>query len=129
MTPNGYSPLQDELLKLQAGGTFTATGNSAALDLGNGYAPGGGGWPAQVAVKVTAVKTSAGNEAYAFRFQDSPDGATWTDRTPAVAAQAVDTFVLAGFVLAQFVRLAWTIAGTAPTVTIADAYLNPQTNG
>lgn len=122
-----YSSLQDELLLLQAAGTFTATGNGAALDLGAAFAPGGGGLPCQCAVQVTAIDTTDGNETYKFKLQDSPDNAAWTDRTPDTAATAVGACVVQGFIVQRYVRLVRTLAGTTPSITIGNAYLNPLT--
>lgn len=129
--PNGFAPLQDELLILQASATLTTTQNGAALDMGSGFSPGGGGFPVQCAINATAVKVSAGNESYTFKMQDSPDNATWTDRTPPVVFAAPgalpDMIALQGFITARYARLVVTIAGTAPTITFDNVYLNPMT--
>ncbi len=129
--PNGFAPLQDELLILQAAATLTTTQNGTALDMGAGFSPGGGGFPVQAAINATVVKVSAGNESYTFKMQDSPDNATWTDRTPPVVFAAPgalpDMIPVQGFITARYARLVVTIAGTAPTITFDNVYLNPMT--
>lgn len=121
---------QDEQLVLQAAGTLTTTGNGAALDLGAGFAPGGGGQPMQAIVPVTALTTGgAAPESYKFKLQDSADNVTYRDASPEItlAAQAdKTTHVLGAFVRARYVRLARTVAGTAPSITLGKCYLNPQ---
>lgn len=114
---------QDEATRLEASSTQTATYNTAALDLGNGFAPGGIGEPVAVVANVTAIKTSAGDETYTHKLQESADAAAWTDAGVAVAMTAVGTSVAKGFITKRYVRRAVTIAGTAPTIT-NDALLN-----
>src|SRR4051812_10730322 len=68
---------QDAGLALQASVTKTASFNSAALDLGSGYAPGGGGRPMQGVVNFSAGDFTTGDETYTFKIQDSADNSAW----------------------------------------------------
>jgi hypothetical protein len=119
--------IQDVQLRLQASVTKTASFNSTALDLGSGFAPKGGGQPMQGIVPVTALDTTSGDETYAFKLQESDDNSTFTDMTPAVSATAVSTVACKGFVTKRYVRLVLTAAGTTPSITYGDAFLNPIT--
>ena len=90
----------------------------------------------QAVIEASATKLTAGNETYTFALQDSPDNATWTNRSASVTSLgegiATDggggTILVGGFIRQRFVRLATTIAGTAPTITLSDIYLQPQVN-
>jgi hypothetical protein len=115
----------DVQLILMAAATLTASANGNTLDLGNGYAPEAGGQPVQAVVQVSAVKTSATNETYVFTLQDSPDGATWRNRSPSESLLATGGFLLSGFIENRYVRVIATLGGTAPSITFGDVYLNP----
>jgi hypothetical protein len=114
----------DDQLLLQAAGTLTATGNGTALDLGAGFAP-AGGKAFQVAIDATARDFTTGDETYKFKVQDSPDDATYTDRTPDTSLLAVGSIVLQGALHNRYVRLVRTLGGTTPSVTIKAVYLDP----
>ena len=135
MDPKVIGP-QDSQLLLNPAGVITTSGNGVSLDLGNGFAPGGGGIPMQAVIEAGAIKLTAGNESYGFKLQDAPDNATWTDRSPNVTTATegllVDggggSILVGGFIRQRYVRLVTTIAGTAPTITLSDIYLQPQVN-
>lgn len=118
----------DANLKLLAAVTLTATANGAALDLGQGYAPNLGGEPMQAVGIITSVKTSATNETYAFKVQDSPDNSTWTDRSPSVLVTAAGALQVSCAITQRYVRLVYTLGGTAPSIVMGNIYLNPFTN-
>ncbi len=131
------------LLILAASATaITATANTATFDLELGastptwpWLPGMGGSPMQAVISVTSFKNSVGDETYTFKVQDSPDGTTWTDRSPSytVVQEGVD-HALGGFVVlgffsrARYLRVAITLAGTSPSLVLGDVYLAPITN-
>lgn len=139
---------QDSQLVLLAAATISATANEASLDLANGstvtpnFAPGDGGIPMQIFMPITSVKLTAGNETYAFKVQDSPDNATWTDRSPTwgnpTFAAPTDSFpavdgaggliVSGAFIRARYVRIVATLGGTAPSIVLGNVYLQPSTN-
>lgn len=116
---------QDEQLVLQATATQTASANSAALDMGSGYAPGGVGQPVAAVIQVTAIDRVTGDETYNFKLQESSDNSAWTDISPNVATTVVGVIVAKGILTKRYVRLATTLAGTTPSVTYK-AYLNPR---
>lgn len=126
---------QDEQLRLDAAAgaaatTQTASTNSAALDMGAGFAPGGLGQPVAGVIDFTAADRADSNETYTFKLQDSPDNSSFTDITPAVAIAVsgttapLTTIVLKGFQSQRYVRLVSTIGGTTPSVTFK-AWLRP----
>jgi len=124
----------DAQLPLFAGGVVAASTNFPSLDLGVGYAPNGAGQPMTAVIPITTVKLSAGNETYVFKVQDSPDGATWTDRSAArsIADDSIATTDGAGGEIAlpcaiinEFVRLVATLGGTAPSITLGGCFLSP----
>ncbi len=122
---------QDSQLLLQASVTKTTSFNSAGVDLGSGFAPGGGGKPVQAIVTYTAGDFTTGDETYSFKLQDSPDNSTFTDRSPAVVAPVsasapAGSIVIGAFVQQRYVRLVATLAGTTPSITYS-AYLQPNT--
>jgi hypothetical protein len=135
MDPKAIGP-QDTQLLLAAGATVTASGNGTALDLGAGFAPGGGGIPMQAIIEASATKLSAANETYSFKLQDSVDNSTWIDRSPPVTAAnegiTVDgtggTILVGAFIRQRYVRLVETLGGTSPSVVLSDIYLQPQVN-
>ena len=118
---------QDTQLRLQASVTKTASFNSTALDLGSGFAPGGGGRPMQAIVPVTAFDFTTGDETYSFTLQESSDNSSFTTISPSVSATAVTTYVVKGFVTQRYVRLVLTAGGTTPSITYGDAFLSPIT--
>jgi len=110
--------VSDAKLALQASVTKTASFDSAALDLGSGYAPGGAGQPMAAAVSVSAVDTTSSDETYNFTLQESDDGSTgWAACGAAAAASAVGGVLAKGFVTKRYVRLSLAIAGTTPSIT------------
>lgn len=114
----------DEQLLLQDAGSLTATGNGTALDLGSGFAP-EGGLPVQAAIDASVVDRTTGDETYTVKLQDSPDGTTYTDRTPDTSILAAGQTVLQGMIHARYVRLVRTLAGTTPILTIGKVFLDP----
>jgi hypothetical protein len=122
---------QDENLVLQAAGALAATGNGAAIDLGSGYAPDSGGNPHLGIVPITAADFADANETYKFKIQDSPDNATFTDRSPDVSVLAADigkSILIGAFINNRYVRLVRTLGGTTPSVTVGKCYLQPLHN-
>jgi hypothetical protein len=110
--------------------TKTASFNGAGLDLGSGYAPGGGGQPVQAAVPVTALDFTTTDETYSFKLQHSDDDSTYADCGAAVSALSANvgsSIVLHGTVQRRYVRYALTIAGTTPSITYGPIYLVPRT--
>lgn len=116
--------MNDELLKTLAAGVITATTTGTAIDLGAGVTFPLGGMPMNAPLVATAVKTSAGDETYVYTVQDSPDNVTFTTRGTATIA-AAGTQLLGVFVQQRYVRAVLTLGGTAPSITIADTYINP----
>ena len=133
--PTIPGPLDEEML-LQATTTQVASTNSAALDMGAGFAPGGVGMPVAGVIDVTAADRANSDETYNFKLQESADNVTFTDiganvALPVAGAVAtLDTLVPKGFLTKRYVRLASTLAGTTPSITFK-AYLKPlkQTAG
>ena len=122
---------QDSQLLLQASVTKTASFNSTGVDLGAGFAPGGGGKPVQAVVTYSAADFTTGDEAYSFKLQDSPDNSTFTDRSagvvaPVSASAPSGSIVVGAFLQQRYVRLVATLAGTTPSITYS-AYLQPNT--
>lgn len=113
-----FIPPIDAALELQASVTKTASFNGAALNLGDGYAPGGLGAIVAAVIDVTAIDTTSGNETYAFKLQQSADGSTnWTDIGPSVSATAVGVIIAKGIVTTENIRLVLTAGGTTPSIT------------
>jgi hypothetical protein len=121
-----FPGVQDSQLLLAAAVALSATGTGTAIDLGSGFAPGGGGLPLRGIVPITAIDTVHGT--YTFTLQDSPDNATWRNVSPAAPATLVGAIEASGFVQQRYVGLIWTfaaVAGGPPAITIGDSYLNP----
>lgn len=122
---------QDEQLLLQNTVTQTATANSAGLDMGSGYAPGGVGQTVAAVIQVTAADRANSDETYTFRLQESADNAAWSDMganvavATAGATATLGTYVAKGVLTKRFVRLAMTATGTTPSITYK-AWLNPR---
>ena len=117
----------DQALQLEKNVTQTANYAGASIDLSQGtglFSPGGCGQPFGAVVRVSAIKTTAGNETYAFKIQESPDGVNWIDITVPVAAVGVGGFTIPAYLSKPFVRVGLAIAGTAPTITYS-VELNP----
>lgn len=115
----------DAQLTLQAVATKTASFDSAALDLGDGFAPGGVGQPMVGVVSVMALDLTSTDETYSFVLQESADGSTgWAAIGAAAASAAVGASLAKGFVTQRFVRLSMTAAGTTPSITYS-AHLSP----
>ena len=119
--------MKDSQLSLQAAVTKTASFNSAVLDLGDGFAPGGGGMPVKGVVPVAAVDTTDTDETYSLKLEESSDNATFSAITPAVAVTAAGLYEAKGFLSQRYVRLVMTAAGTTPSITYGAAYLDPLT--
>lgn len=115
---------QDAALLLQDTLARTSSYNTAALDLGQGYAPGGVGRPVSAVVQVTALDTSSGDESYKFTLQQSADNVTFAAIGADTSAAATGVLIVKGHVTQRFVRAALVIAGTTPTITFK-AWLNP----
>jgi hypothetical protein len=131
MDPQIMGPV-DSQLALQAAVTKTASFNSAALDMGSGWAPGGGGVPMQAIVNYSAGDFTTGDESYTFKVQDSPDNSAWTDRSPAVVAPVTvaapsGVISVGAFIQQRYVRLVATLGGTTPSITYS-ANLQPFVN-
>lgn len=121
----------DAELALQASTTKTANYQTAWLDLGVGFAPGGLGMPLAGVVNVSALDLANSNETYAFTLQEAdadasgqPDAATVRSIGAAVSAAAVGIVLAKGLATTRFVRLSLVVGGTTPSVTFA-ANLNP----
>jgi hypothetical protein len=115
---------QDQALVLQTAVTKTASFNSAGLDLGAGFAPGGLGQPMAAVVHATAVDRTTGDETYSFVLQESDDNATFVAAGAAAAVSAAGAYAAKGHVTRRYVRLALTASGTTPSITYG-AWLNP----
>src|SRR5688500_16737769 len=68
---------QDAQLLLQDTTTKTANFNSAGLDLGSGFAPGGPGLRVSGIVNVTAADRANSDETYSFVLEQSDDNTTF----------------------------------------------------
>ena len=113
-----YIPPIDYGAVLQAAVTKTTSFNGAALDLGEGYAPGGLGRLLAGVVSVSAIDTADANETYSFKLQESADGSSgWTDIGVGVSATATGIVVVKGVVTTRHIRLVLTAAGTTPSIT------------
>src|SRR5437868_6163353 len=115
--PQIVGPL-DVSMMLAAQGTYAANQNFAGLDLGAGFVPAGGGVPMQAIVSIASLKRSVGDEVYTFKVQDSPDNATWTDRSAGrtnvdeglTVHNGGGVFGVGAAIRNRYVRLAYTIA-------------------
>jgi hypothetical protein len=121
----------DATLLLQASVTKTASFNSAGLDLGSGFAPGGAGMPVQANVSYSAGDFTTGDETYTFKLEESADNSSFTAcsqvvTAPVTAAAPGGALAVGGFVKQRYVRLVMTAAGTTPSITY-QAYLSPYT--
>ena len=115
---------QDNQFLLTDTTTKTANFNTAAVDYGAGFNPGGLGKPVAGLVQVSAVDTVDGNETYTFTLQESSDNATFTAAGAGVAATAVGAVAVRGWLTKRYARLALTVGGTTPSITFK-AFLNP----
>ncbi len=109
--------------------TKTASFNGTGVDLGAGFAPGGGGQPMDAAVPVTALDFTTTDETYSFKMQESNDNSTYTDCSAVVSALTANvggSILLTGRVQKRYVRYALTIAGTSPSITYGPIYLTPH---
>jgi hypothetical protein len=115
---------QDASLLLQDTVTKTVSFNSAALDLGAGFAPGGRGTQVAAALLVTAVDRTTGDETYSFVLQQSNDNSSFAAVGVAVSVSAIGMHLAKGIITQRYVRVVLTAAGTTPSVTYK-AWLNP----
>lgn len=113
-----YIPLIDGSLVIQAEVTKTDSFDGAALDMGEGYQPGGLGQLLAAVVDVSDLDKAAGNETYSLKLQESADGVNnWADIGPAVAVTEMGTAVVKGIVTNRYLRLVLTAGGTTPSIT------------
>ncbi|HVS73092.1 MAG TPA: hypothetical protein VHQ47_17690 [Phycisphaerae bacterium] len=117
------SPLDDKL-QIEAAVTKTATGNGASIDLGNGFAPGGLGMPACAVVNATAFDHTTGDETYSAVLQESDDNSSFSACGAAVSVTGTGVISIPGIVSKRYVRIAWTLAGTTPSITYT-AWFSP----
>ena len=115
---------QDTALLMQDTTTKTANFNTAGLDLGSGFAPGGLGQPVAAVVHVTALDVSSGNETYALTLEESSDNATFTAAGAAQSITATGAAAVRGWLTKRYARLSLVVGGTTPSITFK-AWLNP----
>lgn len=115
---------QDSRLLLQDTVTKTASFNSAGLDLGSGFAPGGPGQRMSAVIAVVTRDISDGNETYSFTLQESADNSAFTACGAAATVSAAGVVLARGVVTKRYVRLALATSGTTPSITYK-AWLNP----
>ena len=115
---------QDAQLLLTDTTTKTAAFNTAAVDLGAGFNPGGLGKPAAAVVSVTAMDVADGNETYTFTLQESSDNVSFNAAGAAVSATAAGALAVRGWLTKRYARLALAVSGTTPSITFK-SYLNP----
>jgi hypothetical protein len=115
---------QDASLLMQDTTTKTANFQTAGLDLGSGFAPGGLGKPAAAVVHVTALDLASANETYAFTLEESADDVTFTAAGASASATATGAVAVRGWITKRYVRLSLVVGGTTPSVTFK-AWLNP----
>src|SRR6476659_6306445 len=106
---------QDTALLMQDTATKTANFNTAGLDLGSGFAPGGLGKPVAAVVAVTALDSSSGNETYSLTLEESSDNVTFTAASAALAATATGAVAVRGWLAKRYARLALVVGGTTPS--------------
>lgn len=113
-----YVPMIDNALEIQPAVTKTASFNGPALDMGQGFAPGGLGKLLAAVVDVSAIDRTDANETYAFKLQESADGATaWADIGLPVSVAAAGNTVAKAICTGRFIRLVLTAGGTTPSIT------------
>lgn len=122
----------DEAGRIETALTKTATFVGTTLVYPNAsFSPGGIGLPMAAFVEPSAVDIADGNEAYAFKLQESTDGGTtWQDTGPSVsvdvtsAATKLKPLAVPGFISYGTLRVTCTISGTTPSITY-DAWVKP----
>ncbi len=101
-----------------------ATGDSAVMiDRGPNWRP----TPFEevtLALDISAIKTSHGDETYEAEVYESMDGANWATTGLYVTPTATGVIVKALGITCRYSKLTFTLGGTAPTMTL-DAYLIP----
>lgn len=134
LDPQVIGPM-DLNLRLITAGALTANTNGAAINLGTGFAPPAGGVPMLGIFPFSALDRVSGDETYTIAIQDSPDGSSWTTRaTTTTAAEGFTTtgatgvILLGAFIRANYVRATLTVAGTTPSITFGDCFLQPKVN-
>jgi hypothetical protein len=138
-------------LRYTGGNTITATSQFGAIDLCgpllNLALPSSAASLLMFKLNIASYFTdSNNNQSYSFQAQDSPDGVNWTNRGAAQTLGAAGTspnnpagslvsstdpsgVALVGFVLLSFtpiqryVRLTVAIAGSTPSITLAESFL------
>ena len=115
---------QDTALLMQDTTTKTANFNTAGLDLGSGFAPGGLGKPVAAVVNATALDASSGNETYTLTLEESNDNASFTSAGAAQTLTASGAVAVRGWLTKRYARLALVVGGTTPSITFK-AWLNP----
>ena len=115
---------QDASLLMQDTTTKTANFNTAGLDLGSGFAPGGLGTPVAGVVSVTALDLASGNETYALTLEESSDNVTFTAAGAAQVVTATGAVAVRGWLVKRYARLSLVVGGTSPSITFK-AWLNP----
>jgi hypothetical protein len=112
---------QDANQVLQAAVTKTASFDSAGLDLGAGFSPGGLGTPMAAVITITALDAVTGDETYTFTLQESDDNNTFVACGAAKAVTAVGVVAVKGLVTKRYVRLSLVEAGTTPSLSYSAA--------
>jgi transposase InsO family protein len=105
--------------------TQTASFDTPPLDLGINSTPGIPMMSA-IAVDVSAVKTSAGNETYSLTFQHSDDGSTWVACGAALLITAPGVYPIYGALKKRYVRLDGVLGGTSPSITFVGIWLDTK---
>lgn len=98
----------------------TRTGNVASdvIDQGANFKP-EPSMPVRVVFNTTAIKTSAGNEAYQFKVQESFDGVNYVDTGLAVTLTEVGNVEKIVGISRRYLRLLPVITGTLPSITLS----------
>lgn len=125
MTDPKFHSIQDELGRLSPVSTITASGNSNVYDNGATWAPNMEGVACSVDLNVSALKTTAGNETYTVKAQESSDGSTWVDISNARTILATGPMTFGIFIKLRYQRIVLTLGGTSPSMTF-EAFLNFQ---
>lgn len=115
---------QDSALLVQDTTTKTANYQTAGLDLGSGFAPGGLGKPVAAVVNATALDLVSGNETYTLTLEESSNNSTFTTAGAVTAVTATGAVAVRGWLTQRYARLSLVVGGTTPSITFK-AWLNP----